>query len=275
MTGPEIDKLPEKLASIVRSLPLQHQPPTTNDIPNTWQTSNGAHLSSAPTVTKASRITEAGQASALSEVDLVSVVPSSQIPPPVSKRHGYDSKSGRVPALPLKDDLKSPIPPPILYVRSEYPTITRTRGQQSLTCLITVEIPEGNWKPDIEDFKACFDCDAEPREAPLESALLVARNDGRTEKPYEIQEELDFITQDLLSRVDNWHGLDFNRYVRHGMNPESMILNGADLGSCGCMARSTLARTDCHGRNWSVISSRRCLFASKRRKPQIGSTATV
>jgi hypothetical protein len=109
--------------------------------------------------------------------------------------------------------LKSPIPAPIVTVRSEFPTLSRSRQQQSLTCLITVEVVEGKWRPNLDDM---------PRASPLPPLASVAESDyerskspatSRTTEPqYESTAVLDEITEDLHARVDNWHGLDFSRF---------------------------------------------------------------
>lgn len=109
---------------------------------------------------------------------------------------------------PRASTVKNPIQPPVIYVRSEYPTLTKSRQQQSLTCLISVEVPEGKWQPDASDlnnFQGQPAQDTEKKTAPNSSP-----SQARFESP-QSQEVLDEITEDLHSRVDNWHGLDFSR----------------------------------------------------------------
>ena len=48
-------------------------------------------------------------------------------------------------------DSRSSIPYPSVTVRSEFPTLTRSRHQQSLTCLVTIEVPEGKWAPQYDE----------------------------------------------------------------------------------------------------------------------------
>jgi hypothetical protein len=105
---------------------------------------------------------------------------------------------------------KNPIPAPIVTVRSEFPTMNRSRQQQSLTCLITVEVPEGNWRPDVDDL----------RHPPAGQSQLDEPYTGRfggsqdaRSIQYEPAENLEEIAEDLRNRVDNWHGLEFQRYV--------------------------------------------------------------
>ncbi|EMD92787.1 hypothetical protein COCC4DRAFT_197321 [Bipolaris maydis ATCC 48331] len=109
--------------------------------------------------------------------------------------------------------LKSPIPAPTVTVRSEFPTLSRSRQQQSLTCLVTVEVVEGKWRPDPDDMRSA---PALPSVASVaESSYTRSKspvNNRPSEPQYEPAEVLDEITEDLHARVDNWHGLDFSRF---------------------------------------------------------------
>lgn len=142
------------------------------------------------------------------------------------RRHDYDVQAMESDLSPRPGVTKNPIPAPIVTVRSEFPTMNRSRQQQSLTCLITVEVPEGNWRPDAEDL----------RQAPGGQQLLdepySARFGGSQDArslQFEQSENLDEIAEDLRNRVDNWHGLEFNRFgklrlhgqVRVGKDRES------------------------------------------------------
>lgn len=129
------------------------------------------------------------------------------------RRHDYDVQSMETSLSSPRGLLKSPIPAPTVTVRSEFPTLSRSRQQQSLTCLVTVEVVEGKWRPDPEDMRGA---------PPLPSiASATAESFGRPKSParnrpfdgpYQSAEELDEITEDLHARVDNWHGLDFSRF---------------------------------------------------------------
>jgi hypothetical protein len=133
------------------------------------------------------------------------------------RRHDYDVQSMETSLSSPHGHLKNPIPPPIVTVRSEFPTLSRSRQQQSLTCLVTVEVVEGKWRADPEDVRGA---------PPLPSIASATENAyGRPKSParsrqaaydfdtpYESEEVLDEITEDLHSRVDNWHGLDFSRF---------------------------------------------------------------
>lgn len=107
---------------------------------------------------------------------------------------------------------RNPIPAPNVTVRSEFPTINRSRQQQTLTCLVTIEVPDSKWQADPEDLRAA---------PPLSQAQV---NEGYARPPsparsaprfypYESPEVLAEMTESLRKRVDNWHGLDFSRYV--------------------------------------------------------------
>lgn len=108
---------------------------------------------------------------------------------------------------------RNPIPAPAVSVRSEFPTITRSRQQQTLTCLITVEVPDNKWRPDPEDIRATRPMQQmRPEEAFVQRPPSPARSSKPRFYPYEAPEALEEMTETLRGRVDNWHGLDFNRF---------------------------------------------------------------
>jgi hypothetical protein len=128
------------------------------------------------------------------------------------RRHDYDVQSMETSLSSPRSLLRNPIPAPTVTVRSEFPTLSRSRQQQSLTCLITIEVVEGKWRPDPEDM----------RTVPPLPSTHPSENYGRSKSPapsrafesmYESPEVLDEVSEDLHSRVDNWHGLDFSRYL--------------------------------------------------------------
>ncbi len=129
------------------------------------------------------------------------------------RRHDYDVQSMETSiSSPRASITKNPIPAPTVTVRSEYPTLSRSRQQQSLTCLVTIEVPEGKWSPDPADLRGApvlpsmqqNNTYARPRSPPAER---------QADWPFESSEVLEEITEDLRVRVDNWHGLDFQRHV--------------------------------------------------------------
>ena len=108
---------------------------------------------------------------------------------------------------------RNPIPAPTITVRSEFPTLNRSRQQQSLACLVTIEVPEGNWRPNPEDLRGVPQLPAHQPEANNGADPRSPVNNRPGDWPYEPPEVLEELTEDLRQRVDNWHGLDFSRYV--------------------------------------------------------------
>lgn len=128
------------------------------------------------------------------------------------RRHDYDVQSMETSLSSPRSLLRSPIPAPTVTVRSEFPTLSKSRQQQSLTCLVTVEVVDGKWRPDPEDMRGAPPL---PSIASATGSISRAKSPVRSrpfDTPYESQEALDEITEDLHSRVDNWHGLDFSRF---------------------------------------------------------------
>lgn len=129
------------------------------------------------------------------------------------RRHDYDVQSMETAiSSPRTSITKNPIPAPCVTVRSEYPTLSRSRQQQSLTCLVTVEVAEGKWNPDPSDLRGA----PTPSAMHQESAPFNGPNSPAvrpSEWVFETPEFLDEITEDLQNRVDNWHGLDFSRFA--------------------------------------------------------------
>ncbi|KAJ5093347.1 hypothetical protein N7456_009208 [Penicillium angulare] len=125
------------------------------------------------------------------------------------RRHDYDVQAMESDLSPRPGVTKNPIPAPIVTVRSEFPTMNRSRQQQSLTCLITVEVPEGNWRPNADDLRH-GPTTQEQMDEPF-SARFGGSQDARsiTQEP---TENLDDVAEELRNRVDNWHGLEFNRF---------------------------------------------------------------
>jgi hypothetical protein len=126
------------------------------------------------------------------------------------RRHDYDVHA-------METSLKSPqirharqsIPAPVVTVRSEFPTLSRSRQQQSLACLVTIEVPEAKWRLDLDDLRNAPPVPPLPSEDPIDP--MQSHRKQPAESPFESQEVLEEITQDLRTRVDNWHGLEFQR----------------------------------------------------------------
>lgn len=106
---------------------------------------------------------------------------------------------------------RNPVPPPFVSVRSEFPTLSRSRQQQTLTCLVTIEVPDNKWEPNPDDLRSTPPIPPTPEDtyarppSPAQSAPRFY--------PYESPELLEEITETLRARVENWHGLDFTRCV--------------------------------------------------------------
>jgi len=120
------------------------------------------------------------------------------------RRHDYDVQSMEA-SLSPRTLVKNPIPPPTVTVRSEFPTLSRSRHQQSLTCLITIEVVEGKWRAKPEDVRGVVPL-------PANSVDKSPVHHRRMQPQYPSTAVLDEITEDLHARVDNWHGLDFSRF---------------------------------------------------------------
>jgi hypothetical protein len=128
------------------------------------------------------------------------------------RRHDYDVQSMESTLVsPRASMTRNPIPPPAVSIRSEFPTLSRSRQQQTLTCLVTIEVPDNKWRPDPDDLRA----------APPVPTIRTEETYGRPPSPaqsaprfypYESPEVLQEITENLRLRVDNWHGLDFSRF---------------------------------------------------------------
>ncbi|RYO83234.1 hypothetical protein DL763_007967 [Monosporascus cannonballus] len=129
------------------------------------------------------------------------------------RRHDYDLQAMETSPGSPRTASRNPIPAPSVAVRSEFPTINRSRQQQTLTCLITVEVPDNKWRPDPEDLGAAMPLQPMRIE---EAFAQIPPSPARSSKPrfypYEAPEVLEQMTEHLRNRVDNWHGLDFNRF---------------------------------------------------------------
>jgi hypothetical protein len=127
------------------------------------------------------------------------------------RRHDYDVQSMETSLVsPRASVTRNPIPAPAVSVRSEFPTLNRSRQQQTLTCLVTIEVPDNKWRPDPDDLRSA------PPMPPIRPEDTYARPPSPAQSaprfyPYESPEVLDEITEALRARVENWHGLDFTR----------------------------------------------------------------
>lgn len=129
------------------------------------------------------------------------------------RRHEYDLQAMEASLASPKAVARNPIPAPTVTVRSEFPTINRSRQQQTLTCLITVEVSDNNWRPNIDDLQAAPPTSQQKIEDVFPARPPSPARSAPRFYPYEPPEILEEMTENLRSRVDNWHGLDFSRYV--------------------------------------------------------------
>ena len=135
------------------------------------------------------------------------------------RRHDYDVQSMETSVSNSKHNARNPIPPPTVTVRSEFPTLSKSRQQQSLTCLVTVEVVDGKWQPNLDDLRSPPPKPATiPEEAYEQSrpGLTRRRTDQSraVDSVHEDLQRLEGVKDELQKRVDNWHGLDFSRFGR-------------------------------------------------------------
>jgi hypothetical protein len=139
------------------------------------------------------------------------------------RRHDYDVQSMETTLSSPRHTTKNPIPPPNVTVRSEFPTLSKSRQQQSLTCLITVEVVDGKWQPNMDDLRS-----PPPRPATIAEETYDAPKSAKSPRSSQqhravdsVHEDLhamEEVKEDLYKRVDNWHGLDFARFGRLLLN---------------------------------------------------------
>lgn len=142
------------------------------------------------------------------------------------RRHDYDVQSMETSLSNPRHVARNPIPPPIVTVRSEFPTLSKARQQQSLTCLITVEVVDGKWQPNPEDLRSPPPVPPtipeEPREQRKSHSAQppVQKLRQPVDSVHEDTQALEDVKDELYKRMDNWHGLDFARFGRltlHGI----------------------------------------------------------
>ncbi|RYC60501.1 hypothetical protein CHU98_g5714 [Xylaria longipes] len=133
-------------------------------------------------------------------------------PPP--RRHDYDLQAMETTPGSPRAITRNPIPAPSVVVRSEFPTINRSRQQQTLTCLVTVEVADNKWRPDPEDLgmlNSAPQMRVEEVFNPPRPPSPVRQTKPRF-YPYEAPGVLEEMTETLRKKVDHWHGLEFNRF---------------------------------------------------------------
>ncbi|KAF2100364.1 von Willebrand and RING finger domain protein [Rhizodiscina lignyota] len=119
---------------------------------------------------------------------------------PVARRHDFDVQSMETTLNSPKTANRNPIPAPHVTIRSEFPTLTRSRQQQSLTCLVTVEVAERKWKHEPEpESSQRAQTTTKLAKAPSQNFVRATPMDQS-------------VAERLRDRVDNWHGLDVSRF---------------------------------------------------------------
>ena len=138
-----------------------------------------------------------------------------------SRRHEYDTESMEASVTSPQHKVKNAIPAPLVTVRSEFPTLTKSRHQQSLTCLVTVEVVDGQWQASTSNLHH------PPGPSPIAEESLEPpprlRPSSIQSRPVDSVHEdtaLQRLREDLARRVENWHGLEFERFGKlllHGV----------------------------------------------------------
>lgn len=198
-----------------------------------------------------------------------------QTPPivqPSIRRHYYDfhcSDSDPSTRISISD----PIPPPTLTVKSEFPTLSRSKAQQSVTCLVTLDVPEKKLQnyaddtPFVPSMSIIYDQKYQPPSPTERNQCSIDRTVQTLEHLHERgrnvereEEHLAYITEELRQRVENWHGLDFNRLLPLFLIIEPVLIVPLDSGNFVFMVPSKWAKTVKHGRSLNVFSFPRCSY---------------
>lgn len=113
-------------------------------------------------------------------------------------------------------NIKNPIPPPTIHIKSEYPNLTRSEEARVLICVVTVEVPSGRWKPNKDELGLLRKI---PETRSMQSTQSESYAESSDEDSAEDSEDLQREASDLRDKVDNWHGLPFAKYVRSRSTP--------------------------------------------------------
>nr|POE59371.1 hypothetical protein CFP56_24640 [Quercus suber] len=116
--------------------------------------------------------------------------------------------------------IRNPIPAPTVTVRSEFPTITKSRQQQSLTCLVTVEVTDARWP--MSPQRSISHAPSTPesphsRLRPPQSPVL--KPVSPVDSVHQDDAELHRVKDDLLQRMDHWHGMEYVKF-------DNLLLHG-------------------------------------------------
>nr|POF05993.1 hypothetical protein CFP56_53380 [Quercus suber] len=133
---------------------------------------------------------------------------------PIGDRyHGYDAQATEVTVTSLRPTIRNSVPPPAVTLRSEFPAITKSRQQQSLTCLVTVEVTNSRQSQPFHEQTSRSPSTPEsltsklglPRSPLLKSASPV-------DSVHEGQSALSRVKDELLQRMDHWHGMEYAKF---------------------------------------------------------------
>ncbi|RKF61371.1 putative vwa-like protein [Erysiphe neolycopersici] len=221
----------EKLSNIVRSVSASEQQKLSQSSANTWDNQQPARPSSRDSYSRhtnrdsrpldnhdgrdrsvrQSTLPKIGHLRHNSDNPHSPSVAYSETAVSVSQgRYDYDRQISELGVTsPALSSLRNPIPSPNVVVRPEFPSLNRSREQQSLTCIVTIEVPNLNWKPNPEDLRRI------PSPTPPEESYTRPPSPAHSaprQYSYHSPEELLEITDKLRIRVENWHGLDFSRF---------------------------------------------------------------
>lgn len=140
-----------------------------------------------------------------------------------TRRQDFDAQSMRTSSSAGRRATRNPIPAPTVTVRSEFPTLSKSRQQQSLTCLVTVEVVDGKWQANAEDMRAASSNQSGPEDMQNKAKSFRSQESHRpidsVHEAYSYKENLEAAKHELFKRVDHWHGLDvtrFGRLILHG-----------------------------------------------------------
>lgn len=135
-----------------------------------------------------------------------------------SRQHGLDLHLRGYSLNGSRSALQNTIPSPTVTVRSEFPTLNKSRQQQSLTCLVTVEVGERSWQHNVEESRTLPSVPSTIAEEAPESPRNPTEKQSAQKLPkpvdsvHEDIHALEEAKEDLYNRCENWHGLDFQRF---------------------------------------------------------------
>jgi hypothetical protein len=101
--------------------------------------------------------------------------------------------------------VRNPIPGPIVSVKCEFQTLTRLSRGQEISCLVTIEVPKGKWKPRHSDILYLPTRLVDTRSVQSDESEDV--DEAMDEKALRLKDA----AEQLYIRVPNWDTLDFRK----------------------------------------------------------------